>query len=90
MAALEAFVLIWWAEKIYKVWSRSFLFIATRWPWCVTTGAEVEEKAEATPVAPKRSRSQPAINARDACYKLFEAFVKRLKKKILICKILCV
>ena len=89
VASLEALVLVWWAEKIYQVWSRTFLFVATRWPWCVA-GAEAEEKVEATPVAPKRSRRQPAIDARDACYKLFEAFVKRLKKKILICKILCV
>ena len=83
MAALESFVLVWWSEKIYKVWSRSFLFVATRWPWCVTAAAEVEEKAEATQVAPKRSRRQrqPAINARDACYKLFDAFAKRLKRE---------
>ena len=72
VASLEALVLAWWAEKIYQVWSRTFLFVATRWPWCVAN-AEVEEKVEATPVAPKRARRQPAINARDVCYKLFEA-----------------
>ena len=80
---------MWWSEKIYKIWSRLYLFIVTRWPWCVTTAIEVEEKAEATPVAPKRSRRQPAINARDACYNLFDALSKGLKR-ILICKILCV
>ena len=83
VAALEGLVLAWWAEKIYKVWSGLYLYIATRWPWCVTAAAEVEEKAEATQVAPKRSRRQrqPAINARDACYKLFDAFAKRLKRE---------
>ena len=70
LAALESIVLVWWSEKIYKVWSRLYLFIVTRWPWSVTAG--VEEEA-ATPVAPKRSRRQPAIDARDVCYNLFDA-----------------
>ena len=68
VAALESIVLVWWAEKIYHVWSRLYLYIVTRWPWGVTTGTGVEE--EATPVAPKRSRRQPAIDAREACYNL--------------------
>ena len=68
VAALEGIVLVWCAEKIYKVWSRLYLYIATRWPWGVT-GTGVEEEA-ATPVAPKRSRRQPAIDARDVCYNL--------------------
>ena len=66
VAALEGIVLVWCAEKIYKVWSRLYLYIATRWPWGVAVG---EEEA-ATPVAPKRSRRQPAVDARDACYNL--------------------
>ena len=69
VATLEAIVLAWWAEKIYQIWSRLYLFIATRWPWCVAN-AEVEEEANNVQVAPKRSRRQPAIDARDACYKL--------------------
>ena len=89
VAALEGLVLVWWAEKIYQVWSRLYLFIATRWPWGVTVDEE-EEEAKATPVAPKRARRQPAINARDVCYNLFDAFVKRLKQKLISCKILCV
>ena len=67
VASLEALVLIWWAEKIYKIWSRLYLFIATRWPW--RTAIE-EEEAKAVQVAPKRTRRQPAIDARDACYNL--------------------
>ena len=69
VATLEAIVLAWWAEKIYQIWSRLYLFIATRWPWCVAN-VEVEEEANNVQVAPKRSRRQPAIDARDACYKL--------------------
>ena len=80
VAALEGLVLVWWAEKIYKVWSGLYLYIATRWPWGATV-AEEEEEAKATPVAPKRSRRQPAINARDACYNLFDALSKGLKRK---------
>ena len=68
VAALEGLVLVWWSEKIYKVWSGLYLYIATRWPWGVTAGTGIEEEA-ATPVAPKRSRRQPAIDARDVCYK---------------------
>ena len=78
VAVLEGLVLAWWAEKIYKVWSRLYLYIATRWPWGATV-AEEEEEAKATQVAPKRARKQPAIDARDVCYNLFDAFVKRLK-----------
>ena len=72
VAALEGLVLMWWSEKIYKVWSGLYLYIATRWPWGVTGGTGIEEEA-ATPVAPKRSRRQPAIDARDVCYNLFDA-----------------
>ena len=70
VASLEALVLVWWSEKIYKVWSRLYLFIVTRWPWGVTATSEEEA---ATPVAPKKSRRQPAIDARDVCYNLFDA-----------------
>ena len=69
VATLEAIVLAWWAEKIYQIWSRLYLFIATRWPWGVA--AVAEEEAKDVQVAPKRSRRQPAIDdARDACYNL--------------------
>ena len=78
VASLEALVLIWWAEKIYKVWSRLYLFIATRWPW--RTAIE-EEEAKAVQVAPKRTRRQPAIDARDACYNLFVFKLKDVKRK---------
>ena len=67
VATLEGLVLAWWAEKIYQIWSRLYLFIATRWPWGVAVG---EEEAKDFPVAPKRTRRQPAIDARDACYNL--------------------
>jgi len=69
VASLEALVLAWWAEKIHKVWSRVYLFIVTRWPWGTVDDAEVEP----APVAPKRARRQPAIDARDVCYNLFDA-----------------
>ena len=69
VAALEGLVLMWWSEKIYKVWSGLYLYIATRWPWGVA--AVAEEEANNVQVAPKRSRRQPAIDdARDACYNL--------------------
>ena len=57
------------SEKIYKVWSGLYLYIATRWPWGVTGGTGIEEEA-ATPVAPKRSRRQQPADARDVCYNL--------------------
>ena len=70
VATLEAIVLGWWAEKIYQIWSRLYLFIATRWPWGGAV-AVAEEEANNVQVAPKRSRRQPAIDdARDACYNL--------------------
>ena len=69
VASLEALVLVWWSEKIYKIWSRLYLFIVTRWPWGNVDDAEVEP----APVAPKRAQRQPAIDARDVCYNLFDA-----------------
>ena len=79
VAGLESIVLVWWSQKIYKIWTRLYLFIVTRWPWGVTEVAQ--EEVEATQVAPKRSRPLPANNARDACYTLFEALIERLKRK---------
>ena len=68
VAALEGIVLVWWSEKIYKVWSRLYLFIVTRLPW-----GNADAEVEPAPVAPKRAQRQPAIDARDVCYNLFEA-----------------
>ena len=68
VAILEALVLGWWAEKLYRIWSRSYSFVRARLPW--QSKAEVEAEVTATEVAPKRTRRQPAIDARDACYKL--------------------
>ena len=68
LAAVESIVLAWCAEKMYKVWSHLFLFVATRWPW-----GNVDAEAESAPDAPKRAQRQPAIDARDACYILFDA-----------------
>ena len=79
MAALEALVLAWWAEKLYKIWSRLYCFVvAIRLPW--QTRAEVgaddgiEAKAEVE-AQPKRGRyRQAAIDARnDIDLKLFAA-----------------
>ena len=71
LAAVESIVLAWCAEKMYKVWSHLFLFVATRWPW---GNVDVDAEAESAPDAPKRAQRQPAIDARDACYNiLFDA-----------------
>ena len=70
LAAVESIVLAWCAEKMYKVWSHLFLFVATRWPW---GNVDVDAEAESAPDAPKRAQRQPAIDARDVCYNLFDA-----------------
>ena len=60
---LEAIVLAWWAEKLYKVWSRLYCFVvAIRLPW--QARAVVEAEVEVT--RPKRVRHrQAAIDARN-------------------------
>ena len=64
MAILEGLVLAWWAQKLYQVWSRLYAYVtAIRMPW--QARSEVEDEAEATPVAPKRNRQQAAIDARN-------------------------
>ena len=69
VAILEALVLGWWAEKLYKIWSRSYSFVRARLPW--QTEAEVE--AEASPPKNARRPRQAAVEARDACYKSMNA-----------------
>ena len=61
---LEAIVLAWWAEKLYKVWSRLYCFVvAIRLPWQARAVVEPEVEAE---VQPKRGRHrQAAIDARN-------------------------
>ena len=63
MSVLEAIVLAWWAEKLYKVWSRLYCFVvAIRLPW--QARAVVEAEVEVT--RPKRVRHrQAAIDARN-------------------------
>ena len=64
LATVEGIVLAWCAEKMYKVWSRLYLFMVTRWPW----GSKVTEGVEINPVEapPKRGRHrQAAIDARN-------------------------
>ena len=74
LAAVESIVLAWCAEKMYKVWSNLFLFVATRWPWGnVDADVDVDAETESAPDAPKRAQRQPAIDARDVCYILFDA-----------------
>ena len=60
---LEAIVLAWWAEKLYKVWSRLYCFVvAIRLPW----QARVVVEAEVEVTRPKRVRHrQAAIDARN-------------------------
>ena len=66
MAFIEALVLAWGAQKFYQVWSRLYGFVTVRLPWqSKIEEVEVEDEAEATPVAPKRARRQPAIDARN-------------------------
>ena len=64
MSVLEAIVLAWWAEKLYKVWSRLYCFVvAIRLPWQARAVVEPEVEAE---VQPKRGRHrQAAIDARN-------------------------
>ena len=93
MAGLEAIVLVWWAEKIYRVWSRLYAsVVAIQWPWRINNGIEAKDgtEAKATEVAPKRNRRQPAIDTRDVCYKLLMMLLKGPKKKAISCKILFV
>ena len=63
MSVLEAIVLAWWAEKLYKVWSRLYCFVvAIRLPW----QARVVVEAEVEVTRPKRVRHrQAAIDARN-------------------------
>ena len=80
MAILEGLVLAWWAQKLYHVWSRLFLFVMTvRLPWQVKN--EVEEtdgfEARTNEVQPKRGRHrQAAIDARNDYIKLFAVVTK--------------
>ena len=93
VAALESIILAWGAQKFYHAWSRLFAaIVAIKWPCQVQVVQEEKVEADAIPVAPKRvrvGRRQPAINARDDCYKSIDALAKGLKRKI-SCKVLCV
>ena len=65
MAALEAIVLAWWAERLYNVWSRLYANVtAIRLPWQARTEVEVEaeDKVELKRV---RQHQQAAIDARN-------------------------
>ena len=64
MAALEAIVLAWGAQRFYQVWSRLYRFVvAIRLPWQART--EVEAEVEEV-TRPKRVRHrQAAIDARN-------------------------
>ena len=62
VAALEAIVLAWWAERLYHIWSRLFSFLmAIHWPWQATNGLEVEDDE----AVQKRVHRQVAIDARN-------------------------
>ena len=64
VAILEGLVIGWGAQRFYQVWSRLYAYVsAIRLPW--QARSEVEDEAEATPVAPKRNRQQAAIDARN-------------------------
>ena len=68
VAAFEALVLAWWAQKLYQVWSRLLSFVMTvRLPWQARSEVEAEADVEVdAEVQPKRSRPrQAAINARN-------------------------
>ena len=61
VAILEALVLGWWAEKLYKIWSRSYSFVVAHWPWQAKNEVEADVQ-----VQPKRGRHrQAAIDARN-------------------------
>ena len=60
----KGLVLAWWAETIYKVWSRTYSFVRARLPWQPKTEVENENEIEVT--RPKRVRhQQAAIDARN-------------------------
>ena len=62
VASLEALVLVWWAEKLYKAWSRLYFYVtAIRLPWQPKIEVEAEDVTR-----PKRVRHrQAAIDARN-------------------------
>ena len=62
VAILEGLVLAWWAEKLYKAWSRLYFYVvAIRLPWQPKIEVEAEEVTR-----PKRVRHrQAAIDARN-------------------------
>ena len=66
LAAIEGIVLIWWAQKLYQVWSRLYSFVvAIRLPWQVGNDAKVDDAAPVE-APPKRGRhQQAAIDARN-------------------------
>ena len=65
VAALEAIVLAWWAEKLYQVWSRLYSFVtAIRLPWLPKTEVEGEVEVQVQPKRASRHR-QAAIDARN-------------------------
>jgi len=69
MSMIEGLVLAWWAEKIYKIWSRLFARVASiQWPWQpkaeVEADADVEVDVEVQPKRVSRPR-QAAIDARN-------------------------
>ena len=75
MAILEGLVLAWWAEIIYKVWSRTYSFVRVLLPWQART--EVQAEVEVT--RPKRvQHRQAAIDARNEymIIKLFAVVTK--------------
>ena len=80
VAVLEGLVIGWWAEKIYKIWSRLFARVASiQWPWL--TRNEVEAEGEVKAVIEvianeKGQHRQAAIDARDVCYKFIDACAK--------------
>jgi len=65
VAALEAIVLAWGAQRFYQVWSRLYRFVvAIRLPWQARTEVEGEVEVQVQPKRASRHR-QAAIDARN-------------------------
>ena len=66
VAVLEGLVIGWWAETIYKIWSRLFARVASiQWPWLTRSGVEKEVEVEDDEAVQKRVHRQVAIDARN-------------------------
>ena len=66
VAVLEALVLVWWAQKLYQVWTKAYEFVRVRLPWQARAEVKAEDDVAPVEAPPKRGRPQQvAIDARN-------------------------